>query len=368
VNRNTEQPARFELPAARAARSARRKLAGMVEDLRARDRSDLMVLVNELVAAVATDPATPVTLEVLRDGTGIRVEAQTESISNSIDPLAEDLLETLSTSWFVEPGRAMFALDHPYTFAAASDDADLFARCSSGSEPARDELARRYRPFARSLAARFAGPSVKREEVDQVASVALVKALGRFDPNRGVKFTTFAAHTINGELKRYLRDSGWSVRVPRALQELGLEARRAAETFAQTEGREPTLDELAARLGAEPNDVGDAMLARQSFAAASLDAPPVDDDSTPFRESLPSHDDRLRMAPEWADVSAVMDRLPEREQQILFLRFYEDRSQTEIAERIGVSQMHVSRLLARSVQSLREWIEGPPDRLANRDS
>lgn len=360
MSRNLAQTARIELPAARAARAARHELAGMVADLRARDRSDLMVLVNELVAAVTTSPTTPVTLEVLRDGTGIRVEAQTVSISDSIDPLAEELLERLASSWFVEPGRALFTLDHPYTFAADSDEADLFARCCSGSESARDELARRYRRFARSLAARFAGPSVKREELDQAAWVALVKALDRFDPDRGVGFTTFAARTINGELKRYLRDSGWSLRVPRSLQDLGIEARKAAETFAQKEGREPTLDELAAEIDAEPDDVGNAMVARQSFAAASLDAPTGDDDAPSLGERLPSHDDRLRMAPEWADLSSVMDRLPEREQRILFLRFYEDLSQAEIAERIGLSQMHVSRLLARSVQSLREWIGADP--------
>jgi RNA polymerase sigma-B factor len=330
----------------------------MVGDLRARDRSDLMVLVNELVMAVAIDANAPVTLEVVRNGTGIRVTASSESIAESLDPLAETLLETLASTWFVEPGRALFTLDHPYTFTAGTGESDLFDRASSGDTAARAELIGRYESFAYSLSRRFAGPTLKREELGQVAVVGLIKAIDRFDPNRGVRFTTFAARTINGELKRYLRDSGWSVRVPRSLQELGLEAKLAAEQLVQSEGREPTLDELAKRIDADPTEVGHALLARKSFSAASLDAPRGDSDAPVLRDALPSHDTRLDMAPEWSDLSSVMDRLPEREQRILYLRFFEDLSQSEIAKRVGISQMHVSRLLARSVESLRKWMRG----------
>ncbi len=330
----------------------------MVGDLRARDRSDLMVLVNELVMAVAIDVDAPVTLEVVRNGTGIRVAASSDGIAESLDPLAEELLETLASTWFVEPGQAVFTLDHPYTFTAGTGESDLFARASSGDTPARAELIRRYESFAYSLARRFAGPSLKRDELGQVAAVGLIKAIDRFDPDRGVRFTTFAARTINGELKRYLRDSGWSLRVPRSLQELGLEAKLAAEQLEQSEGREPTLDELAEHIDADPGEVGQALLARKSFSATSLDAPRGDEDARALRDVLPSHDARLDMAPEWSDLSLVMDQLPEREQRILYLRFYEDLSQAEIAERVGISQMHVSRLLARSVESLRKWIQG----------
>ncbi len=353
-----DQTAHIELPAGRAARAARRALAEMVFDLRARDRSDLMVLVNEVVAAVATNPDVPVSLEVMRDGTGIRVEASCQSISQSIDPLAENLLETLASSWFISPGTAVFTLDHPYTFTEGDNEQNLFTRSASGDSAAKAELVGRYEPFARSLARRFAGPSLNREEVEQVATVALVKAIDRFDIERGFKFTTFAARTINGELKRYLRDSGWSLRVPRSLQELGLEAKVAAEQLMQSEGREPTLDELAERIDADPGEVGQALLARKSFTAASLDAPRGHENAPALRNVLPSHDARLDMAPEWSDLSSVMDRLPEREQTILYLRFYEDLSQSEIAERVGISQMHVSRLLARSVESLRKWMQG----------
>ena len=351
-----EQSARFELPAASAARAARRALTSMVVDLRARDRSDLMVLVNELVMAVAVDATAPVTLDVVRNGTGIRVAASSSSIAASLDPLTEALLEALASTWFVEPGHAVFTLDHPYTFTAGAEEADLFARAGFGDAAARAELVRRYEPFAHSLARRFAGPSLRREELEQVAAVGLIKSLDRFDMERGVKFTTFAARTINGELKRYLRDSGWSLRVPRGLQELGLEARRTAEQLAQTEGREPTLIELASRIEADPNELGRALLARESFTATSLDAPRGDDDAPALGDSLPSHDDRLSMAPEWSDLSLVMDQLPERERHILYLRFFEDLSQSEIAERVGISQMHVSRLLARSIASLRNWM------------
>lgn len=137
---------------------------------------------------------------------------------------------------------------------------------------------------------------------------------------------------------------------------MGLEARRAADSVAQTDGKPPSLDELASRFEADPTELGQAMLARQSLDTASLDAPVAGDSSLSLGAALPTHDARLQMAPEWADISSAMEDLPERERRILYLRFFEDLSQSEIANRVGLSQMHVSRLRAQSIDDLRLWI------------
>ncbi len=198
-----------------------------------------------------------------------------------------------------------------------------------------------------------------RDELIAEGNQGLVKAVDRFDPERGVKFTTFAARTIEGELKRYLRDRGWSVRVPRGLQDTGFEVRRAEGELTQRLGRAPTLEELADEIDLGVADVGRAVLARGSFDAVSLDAPAGGDDDgiTPL-DRLPDADRSLELAPEVADLGAALAALSERDRRILRLRFFEDLSQSEIAERVGVSQMHVSRLLAKALDTLRTEIDG----------
>ena len=141
-----------------------------------------------------------------------------------------------------------------------------------------------------------------------------------------------------------------------------MEARRSAEKLTQEKARQPTLEELADSVEAELGDVGQALLARQSFTAASLDAPMGGEDGPLLADALPDHDHRLQMAPEWSDLSAAMDQLPARQQEILFLRFFEDLSQTEIAQRVGVSQMHVSRLLSKAIDTLRDHVDADTTR------
>lgn len=350
----------LELPRAERVRSARRAVAPVIADLRSLDRADVLVLVSELVAAVAKDGSSPVSLDVWRTDIGLRVEATGDAVAAPLDPLAVAVLDQVASEWFLDEGVAGFEVRQMSTFTSADDESALFKRCAIGDPDARGELARRYQGFARSLARRFHKSGRRREDLEQVAALGLVNALDRFDPERGVKFTTFAARTIDGELKRHLRDAGWSIRVPRGLQELGLEAARVASESSQASGRSPTLEDLAESMDEDLGEVAKALLARKSFEAASLDAPLAGHEGLHMLDALPSHDDRLLMAPEWSDLSMVMDRLPERERRILFLRFFKDLSQSEIAEIVGISQMHVSRLLARSIDDLRTWIGEKP--------
>jgi RNA polymerase sigma-B factor len=342
-------------PDRRSLRAERAKIADAIPDLRPVERSDLLVLVTEVVSAMVAGSDERAELDIRRTAHGLQVEVRGDRFEE-LDPLAEHVVDRIASAWSVEAGVARF--DVPLSSVALGSESEdvLFARLAEGDEAALSQLTDRYLGFARSLARRFAGGGVRREDVDQVASMALVKALDRFDPERGVKFTTYAARTIDGELKRYLRDSGWSIRVPRGLQELGLEARDEALRMAQDMGREPTIEEVSEILDEDEEDVGDALLARQSYDAMSLDAPAGTDDAPSLAETVPDHHDRMRMAPEWADISGVMDHLPERERRIIYLRFFEDLSQSEIAERVGISQMHVSRLLRQTIDEIREMI------------
>lgn len=339
----------------RSLRGERAKIADAIPDLRPVERSDLLVLVTEIVSAMLGGSEDPAELDIWRTADGLRVEVRGDRFE-PLDPLAAHLVDRIASACSVDGGVARFEVPLSSVALETEPEAALFGRLAEGDEAARAQLTDRYLGFARSLARRFAGGGVRREDVDQVASMALVKALDRFDPERGVKFTTYAARTIDGELKRYLRDSGWSVRVPRGLQELGLEARDEAGRMAQDMGREPTIEEVSDVLDEDEEDVGDALLARQSYDAMSLDAPAGSDDAPSLAETVPDHHDRMRMAPEWADVSGVMDHLPDRERRIIYLRFFEDLSQSEIAERVGVSQMHVSRLLRQTIDEIREMI------------
>jgi RNA polymerase sigma-B factor len=339
-----------------ALHAARRAIADAVPELRTADRTDLLVLVSELVAALAGPERHPVDIALWRSDRGVRVEVVGPDGAR-LDKLARTLLDELAEEWHIGDGIAGFELA---THAPALDsvpEEELFVRAAEGVREARDLLADRYRGFARALSRRFTRRGTTRDDAEQVAYLALVKALERFEPERGLKFTTYAARTIEGELKRNLRDTGWSVRVPRGLQELGMEAIRTANELAQAQGRDPSLDEVAAHIDGEPDEIASALLARRSYNAASLDAPTAsDDDARVLLDTVPHHDQRLVRAPEWADLSLVVDHLPERERRILYLRFFEDLSQSEIADRIGISQMHVSRLLARSLADLRRLL------------
>ncbi len=220
---------------------------------------------------------------------------------------------------------------------------------------ARAELIEAYQPLADRLARRFRGRGESYDDLRQSASIGLINAVDRFDPDYGVKFATYATRTIVGELKRHLRDRAWSVRVPRGLQEAALEAGRAREHLSHRLGRSPTIAELAVDMGRAQEDVIEALEAGSAYTAASLDRPvdSGDEGSATIGELIGIEDVDLQLAERWPDVAEAVRRLPERERAILYLRFFEDRTQTEIAEQVGISQMHVSRLLRKSLAELR---------------
>lgn len=215
-----------------------------------------------------------------------------------------------------------------------------------------DELVRLHMPLVEYLARRFSGRGEPVEDLIQVGSIGLLKAIERFDPDRGVSFTTYATPTIIGELKRHFRDRGWAMRVPRRLQELGLRLRDVLAAASQELGRSPTVPELAERAGIGEEEVLEALDAMHAYSTASLDAP-LDDRGATVTKTLGSEDETLELLVAWHSVSGLMEALPERERRILYLRFIRGLTQNEIAERIGISQMHVSRLLSRTLASLR---------------
>src|SRR5438874_3512530 len=210
---------------------------------------------------------------------------------------------------------------------------------------ARDALAQEYLPFAEHLARRFAGRGEPVEDLVQVACVGLLHAIDRFDPDREVRFSTFAAATIVGELKRHFRDKGWSIRVPRDLQEAALRVDRAIAHLLAQLGRAPTPDEIAEHLGISVEEMLEARQAAGAYRADSLDRPCADDDrdARPVVDTLSDDDDGYVRAEHAATIQRLMSVLSEREREIMRLRFVEDLTQAEIGARIGVSQMQVSR-------------------------
>lgn len=222
----------------------------------------------------------------------------------------------------------------------------------TGDIELRNQLVNAHIGLAEFLAKRFSHRGEPTEDLVQVASLALVKAVERFDPRRQLEFTTFATPTIVGELKRYFRDRSWMVRVPRRVQELHLQVSRAIEDLSLETGRSPTVAEIAARVNVAPDEVHEALEAGDAHRLASLSS---DDEGAPngLGELLGDFDEELLAVEERAGLEPLLARLPERERAIIFLRFYEGLSQSEIAQRLDTNQMHVSRLLARSLQRMR---------------
>jgi RNA polymerase sigma-B factor len=237
----------------------------------------------------------------------------------------------------------------------------LFERYyARGDVAAREELIRRTLPLARRLAGRYARGSEPIDDLLQVASIGLIKAVDRFDPTLGLAFSSFAVPSILGELKRHFRDHGWAARVPRPLQERVLNVNAAVDEMSGKLGRAPKPREVAAAMGESVEDVLAAMEAATAHVAASLDAPIGHDgeDSLTYADSVGDLDARLELIEDRTVVDAALRALPERERQVLHLRFAEDLTQSEIAERIGVSQMHVSRLIRRALGRLQTVAAG----------
>jgi RNA polymerase sigma-B factor len=219
----------------------------------------------------------------------------------------------------------------------------------------RDDLVAAHLGLAEYLARRFANRGEPLDDLVQVASLGLLKAIDRFDPSRGVEFSTYATHTVVGELKRHFRDKGWAVRAPRRMQELYLRLGKAVASLGQELGRSPTIGELAAETQVSEEEVLEALEAGQAYRFSSLDAPVGGDhgEGDSLGSRLGEEDAGLDNAERRATLSPLLSQLPPREQMILHLRFFEGLTQSEIAAQLGISQMHVSRLLARSMAQLR---------------
>lgn len=232
-----------------------------------------------------------------------------------------------------------------------------FADYATTREPAlRDELITAHIGLAEYLARRFANRGEPLDDLIQVASVGLLKAVDRFDPDRGLEFSTYATPTIVGELKRHFRDKGWAVRVPRRVQELHLRLAKVVNTLGQELGRSPTIEEIARYAEVSEEEVLEAIEAGHAYRFASLDAPAggSDDEGGTLSSQLGDEDPAMEDIEHRVALSPLLATLPPRERTILHLRFFEGMTQSEIAGRLGISQMHVSRLLARSLAQLRD--------------
>ncbi len=236
------------------------------------------------------------------------------------------------------------------------DTTALFERWQrDGDSLARETLVRQFMPLARSLARRYGRSSEPFEDLLQVASLGLLKALDRYDPDLGYQFAAFAVPTILGEMRRYFRDSGWAVHVPRSAQERALRVRGAVETLTNEQGRAPTACQIAVYLELDTEEVIDGLQAVQSYEAVSLDAPAPggEDDGSSYGDYLSCEESGYELVELDATVASVITQLPARERMILRLRFVEELTQSQIAARVGVSQMQVSRLLRQSLEKLR---------------
>ena len=223
-------------------------------------------------------------------------------------------------------------------------------------EQARAALVSRFMPLARSLARRYERSSEPLDDLVQVASMGLVKAIDRFDPSRGNAFVSYAVPTILGELRRYFRDCCWDVHVPRGAQELSLRVEETQSQLTGDLGRSPTVRELAEYMEVDVERVLDAMAARSAYVVSSLDAPRSNADGTDagtYGETVGAIDDSYELIEEGGAIAGALVHLSERERTVLRLRFEEDMTQTEIAAEIGISQMHVSRVLRRALEQIR---------------
>jgi RNA polymerase sigma-B factor len=236
---------------------------------------------------------------------------------------------------------------------------ELFDRVQE-DPAARDQLVAIYLPLAEYLARRFAGRGEPVEDLIQVASIGLIKAIDRFDTERGPRFSTYATPTIVGELKRHFRDKGWAIRMPRRLQEIGLQVRGAIAEAYQELGRSPTVSELANRTGLTQEQVLEAMETVRAYSVDSLDATDDDDDESRGNR-IADEEDPFELLEAWAAVRPLIQALPERDRLVLYYRFHHQLTQSQIAEKLGISQMHVSRLLARTLDRLRAAVSDEPD-------
>ena len=221
----------------------------------------------------------------------------------------------------------------------------------------RDELVEMHLPLVEYLARRFRNRGEPLDDLVQVATIGLIKSVDRFDLERGVEFSTYATPTIVGEIKRHFRDKGWAIRVPRRLQELKLALTKATQELSQRNGRSPTVAEMAGHLKLTEEEVLEGLESANAYSAVSLDAPDGgDDDSPSVQDTLGITDEAIEGVEYRESLKPLLEKLPPREKKILLLRFFGNMTQSQIATELGISQMHVSRLLARTLTQLREGL------------
>jgi RNA polymerase sigma-B factor len=235
---------------------------------------------------------------------------------------------------------------------------ELFERLRDGGDAKiRDELVEMHLPLVEYLARRFRNRGEPLDDLVQVATIGLIKSVDRFDTERGVEFSTYATPTIVGEIKRHFRDKGWAIRVPRRLQELKLALTKATSELAQQLGRSPTVAELAQHLGLHEEEILEGLESANAYSAISLDSPDSGDEDAPaVADTLGHLDDALESVEYRESLKPLLGKLPAREKRILMLRFFGNMTQSQIAGELGISQMHVSRLLARTLAQLREGL------------
>jgi RNA polymerase sigma-B factor len=236
-------------------------------------------------------------------------------------------------------------------------DALLRSYHRDGDREARDQALVELMPLVRALASRYAGRGEPLEDLVQVGSLGLIKAVDRFDVDRGVEFSSYAVPTIVGEIRRHFRDKAWAMHVPRRLKELSVRLSRVLDELTTELGRSPTIAELAAATGVEEEDVIDALDSANAYSTRSLHAPFEDGDETSLADKLGEDDAGFAEVEDGSLVAAGLDALDERERRIVELRFFEEKTQSQIAAEVGISQMHVSRLLRSALATMRGRIE-----------
>jgi RNA polymerase sigma-B factor len=237
----------------------------------------------------------------------------------------------------------------------------LFVRYQESRDPAiRDELVTMYMNLVGYLASKFRDRGEPVEDLVQVGTIGLIKAVDRFDPSRGLEFTTYATPTIVGEIKRHFRDKGWAIRVPRRIQELSAHVSRAVDVLTRTYQRSPTVTEIATHLGVDEADVLEAMDSAQAYSCAPLEAGGGHDGTEGFSilEHIGTDDPLMGVVDDRATLAAALKDLSSREQVVLYLRFFEGLTQTEIAKHLDISQMQVSRMLRKTLAVLRDNLVG----------
>jgi RNA polymerase sigma-B factor len=237
---------------------------------------------------------------------------------------------------------------------SSESDRELLRRYHEGGDPsAREMLVERHLPLVRSLARRYAGRGEALEDIEQVGAIGLLKAIDRYELSREVALTTYATPNVVGEIKRHFRDKGWAIRIPRGLQELNAKMSSTIEGLTSALGRSPSIAEIAEELETTPEQVLEALEAGSAYAPVSLSAGPGTEGELDPMETIGLEDTNYERTEQRASLEPALEALPDREREILRMRFDEGLTQTQIAERVGVSQMHVSRLIRKSLARMR---------------